>query len=199
MDKKAHTRFSIHPILETRWSPRAFSDEAIDFQKIQRMLEAARWAPSCFNEQPWRFIIGVKNEGETYRNILSSLAEFNQKWAVTAPLLILCCGKKHFTLRDEENIYFKYDTGQAAAYLTMQAVHEGLYVHQMAGFDKHKVIELFNLPIDYEPLTVMAFGYMGDPEMLPEEIKKMEYADRYRNELNSFVFEERFGEKWHLI
>jgi len=195
MEKKASTKHTIHPLLEKRWSPRSFSVESIDIEKIKRIFEAARWSSSSFNEQPWRYMVGIKTKGETYDKIYKTLAGFNQQWAIQAPLLVLCCAKKHFTQRDANNEHYKYDIGQSVANLIFQANYEDLMAHQMAGFNQQMAVELFNIPIDFVPITVIALGYEGDPETLPEEIKKLEYAERVRNELNTFIFEEKFGNK----
>ncbi|NOU46126.1 MAG: nitroreductase family protein [Bacteroidales bacterium] len=199
INKQAVTNEEIHPVLKNRWSPRAFSDIAVENSKIVRMFEAAQWSPSASNEQPWSFIIGLKGD-ETYNKIYDTLVEFNQLWAITAPILILNCGRT-MSLKNagKPNTHFMYDAGQAAAHLTFQASSDGLFVHQMAGFDAEKAAEAFMLPTDFVALTVIAVGYIGDPEELHPNLKKMEYNKRERRDLLQTVFSGNFGEPSGLI
>jgi nitroreductase len=194
MDKTATASFNIHTILKERWSPRAFTPQAVDAEKINRMLEAARWSPSSSNEQPWRFVVGMNND-ETYKKIFDTLVEFNQLWAKTAPVLMLAIGNTR-SLKDpsKPNNIFKYDVGQAVAHLTFQATADGLYVHQMGGFDTKKAAEAFSVPSEFEVLTAIAVGYIGDPEVLHPNLKKMEYNERERQALGKMVFAGKFGD-----
>ena len=193
LNKSAHTDFILHPLLSERWSPRAFNSEAVENEKLQRIFEAARWAPSSSNEQPWRFIVGIKGD-DAYDKIFSTLVEFNQLWAATAPVLILALARKSSSKNPgKENHSAKYDLGQALAFLTFQAMSEGLYVHQMGGFDLSKAAELFEVPADFHVVTISATGYIGDPEVLHPNLKKMEYAPRTRQPLAEMVFSETFG------
>ena len=193
MRKDALTNHDIHQLLKQRWSPRAISAEPVDQKKILNILEAARWAPSSANQQPWRFIIGI-NGDETYQKIFNTLVEFNQAWA-KVPILILSIGKTKLNMKDAPNESYSYDVGQAVANLTIQASSEGLFVHQMGGFDKEKAIELFNIPSAYKPLTVIAIGYYGNADLLPENLKIREYAQRERSNLEEIVFSDSFGHK----
>lgn len=199
INKQAVTNEEIYPVLKNRWSPRAFSDIAVENSKIVRMFEAAQWSPSASNEQPWRFIIGLKGD-ETYNKIYDTLVEFNQLWAITAPILILNCGRT-MSLKNagKPNTHYLYDAGQAAAHLTFQASSDGLFVHQMAGFDAEKAAEAFMLPTDFVAVTVIAVGYIGDPEVLHPNLKKMEYTKRERRDLSQTVFSGNFGEPYGLI
>ncbi len=192
MDKPAITNKTIHPIIKKRWSPRSFEDRAIEKDKLQRIFDAGRWAPSSFNEQPWRFMLGLKG-GQTWDKIYESLVDFNQQWAKLAPLLVLTIGKKTSSRNNAENRVFQYDVGQSVAYITFQAYEEGLVMHQMSGFSKEKAAELFEIPEDYEPLTVFAMGYQGEPERLDGDFVSMEKAPRQRKELPELVFSENFG------
>lgn len=198
MDKKASTDFSIHSLLEKRWSPRAFDNRPVEKEKLQRLFEAARWAPSSSNEQPWFFIAGLSGD-DTYQKIFDTLVEFNQLWAKTAPVLVLAAGRNKTLKSGSDHKWFKYDVGQAVAHLTFQATHEGLYVHQMAGFDLKKAGKLFNLPGDVEALTVFSIGYMGDYKVLHPNLQELEVADRERKPLKEFVFSNNFGELSDLI
>lgn len=195
MEKNAHTKFNIHTLLSKRWSPRSFQDKPVEKEKIQKILEAARWSPSAFNEQPWRFIVGIKGEDETYEKIQDSLVQFNQDWSQLAPLLVLTIAKKTFTSNNKPNGTSGYDTGQSVANLTFQATAEGLHLHQMSGFSEDKAIELFNIPVDFEPVSVIAIGYIAEPDKLQEILAKAEKMDRDRKDFNDFVFKNNFGEK----
>ena len=197
MTKTAKTSIEINPLLAQRWSPRAFSNQDVSNHSLLKMLEAARWAPSANNLQPWHFIMGKKQD-ETYQKIFESLVEFNQLWAINAAVLILSCGNK-LGKDDNPNLASKYDVGQAVAHLTIQAMSEGIYVHQMGGFSKGKIIEFFQLPDNIEPLSIVAIGYFGNPKMLPPRMQNSETAERERKSLSDFVFQNKFGEVSQLI
>lgn len=192
MSKEAVTaNNNIYPLLKQRWSPRAFADRPVEDQKIRNILEAARWSPSASNIQPWIFFAGIKGD-TTYEKIFETLVEFNQKWASFAPVLILNCSR---IASDDGEAYatWQYDTGQAVAHLSIQAMAEGLYVHQMSGFNALKAAELFSLPDNVRAISVTAIGYIGDPAMLHPRMQKSEIAGRERKELGTFVFSEEFG------
>lgn len=197
-NKRANTDFPIHEILEKRWSPRAFDSKKIEREKLQRIFEAARWSPSASNEQPWRFIIGEQGD-TTYKKIFETLIEFNQLWVKTAPLAGIAIGRTHSLKSGLPAEWFKYDVGQSLAHLSFQATHEGLFVHQMAGFDRTKAQELFNIPEGFEALTAFAIGYPGDPNILHPNLQKIEVETRTREKTDTFVFSNAFGEKSNLI
>jgi nitroreductase len=192
MEKKAITNLKLNTIIENRWSPRSFSDKAVEKEKIQQFFEAARWAPSAYNDQPWRFIVGIKGD-ETWQKIFDSLVEFNQMWAVNAPVLVVAVGAELREVNGEKNGTWQYDVGQAMAYLTIQAYDDGLVMHQMGGFDPAKVVESFNLPKNYIPLSVSALGYQDVSEKLPAPLNKMEKGERSRKPLSELVFSGVFG------
>jgi len=196
MDKPANTLLNIHPIIKKRWSPRAFSGKKVLKAVLQRIFEAARWAPSSFNEQPWRFIVGVKGD-ETWDKLYECMVEFNQKWAGKAPVLILAVGNTRSSKGTANEVY-QYDVGQSMAYITFQAETEGLVVHQMGGFSKEKATELFSIPEDHAPLTMMAIGYQDAPETLPGDFEKMEKTPRERKAIGELVFAGRFGQAFEL-
>ncbi len=191
MKKPAITTLNIHPVIKNRWSPRSFSDKAVSSEQLQRILEAARWAPSSFNEQPWRFIVGVKGD-ETYNKLYDCLVEFNQIWAGNAPVLVLAIGKKT-SAKGEENSVYQYDVGQSMAYITLQAEAEGLKSHQMGGFSKTKARELFNIPEDFDPMVMSAIGYQDEPEKLRPNFADMEKQPRARKSLDELVFSVTYG------
>ncbi|MFH0867545.1 MAG: nitroreductase family protein [Bacteroidota bacterium] len=198
MNKLAKTKFGIHFLLESRWSPRSFREDKVEKEKLQRIFEAAQWSPSSWNEQPWRFIIGEKGS-DTYERILSSLADFNKRWAGSAPVLIVCLSKKIFSENHHENFHFLYDAGQSVAHLTFQAMHEGLYVHQMAGFHFEIIKNQFNIPEEFYIVTVIAVGYVGKPDILDDDLRENEMADRSRKEIPEIVFSGQFGNSWEPI
>lgn len=193
MDKSAKTGFPIHRLLTQRWSPRAFNLEPVENDKLQRLFEAARWAPSASNEQPWSFIVGLSGD-KTYQMIFEALVEFNQLWAKTAPVLVVAVGRRFSLKSAKKNNWFSYDVGQAVAHLTFQAMNEGLFVHQMGGFDAKKIAELFQIPKVHEALTVFSIGYMGDYNILHPNLQKLELAERQRKMPNEFVFTNKFGQ-----
>lgn len=181
-------------VIENRRSPRAFDPErAVGQESLERLFEAARWAASSYNEQPWRFLVGVKREGEGWNKIFDSLGEFNQAWAKHAPVLILACVKKQFSQNGAENKHARYDLGQAMAHFALQATEEGLFLHQMAGFSADKARETFRIPEGFEPVTAVALGYLGKKEQLPEKLQAAEGAARKRKPQEEWVF---FQDQW---
>ncbi len=189
MQKPAITSLDIHPIIMKRWSPRSFNpDKKVEKEKIRRFIEAARWAPSSFNEQPWRFIIGQKGDA-IWEKMVSTMVAFNQNWAKHADVLVMSLGKKTLAKNDKPNGTFQYDVGGSMAYITFQAVADGLMTHQMGGFSKEKAVEAFGIPDDVEPLTIMAIGYQDGPEKLDDDLHKTELSARSRMEPESLVFD----------
>jgi nitroreductase len=165
----APTNVALDENIKERWSPRAFVEDTIEEDVLIRIFESARWAASSYNEQPWRFIIGIKNEGPTYQKIIDALVPFNQQWASNAPVIVLACGKKHFSSNDKSNAHMSYDVGQAMATLTLQATKEKLYVHQMAGFSRDKAQELFSIPEEFEPIVVAAIGKIDEQAIVEND------------------------------
>lgn len=186
--KQANTEFALNPLISNRWSPRAFDKKIPPREQVLKLLDAARWAPSSFNEQPWRFIVGIRNEGESYEKVFNCLNGFNQKWAKNAPVLMLVCAKKTFSYNGKPNRHYMYDCGAAMASFSLQAIEDDLYVHQMAGITPEKAVEVFDVPEDFEVLTGVAVGYLGDPEMLEEKNQKSENKERARKELAEIAF-----------
>jgi nitroreductase len=172
-----------------RWSPRAFADRPVSPSDMRMLFEAARWAASSFNEQPWRFLVGRKGD-PTYDKIFESLAAFNQAWASNAPVLMLSAGKKTFTQNGNPNHYALHDTGAATAYLGLQATGLGFHTHSMGGFDRDKIRAAFQIPDDFEIGAVTAIGYLGSVDVLPDSLKAAETSARKRKPLSEFVFSE---------
>jgi nitroreductase len=186
--KHASSHDGVLPLFHERWSPRAFSSTPVAANDLRRVFEAARWAPSSFNEQPWRYIVGLAGT-ETHKKILESLVEFNQSWAGKTPVLILGVAKTTFSHNNAPNSYAVYDLGAATAYLVLQASALGLATHQMAGFDQGKARKLLSIPEGFDFGSVMALGYQDEPTALPnEQLIKQETAPRTRKAHEEFVF-----------
>jgi nitroreductase len=194
MEKPAPTDHPIEEILERRWSPRAFSDRIVEREKLQSLFEAARWAASSFNEQPWSFIVATKEKPDEYAALLSCLTEKNQQWARLAPVLMVSVAKLKFEKNGKPNRHAFHDVGMAVSNLIVQATALGMYVHQMAGFSVDKVREIYGVPEGFEPLAAIAVGYPDDPNVLPEPFREQEVGPRQRKPIDSFVFEAKWGE-----
>jgi nitroreductase len=177
----------VEDFVRRRWSPRTYSDKEVTAAELKTLFEAARWAASSSNEQPWRFLVGRRGD-ETYQKIFNTLVEFNQSWAKSAPVLVLSVAKKTFTSNGKPNAYGLHDTGAASATLALQATADGLHTHSMAGFDREQARASFAIPSDYEIGAVTAIGYLGDPASLPEHLHKIEVSPRQRKPLEEFVF-----------
>jgi nitroreductase len=198
-ERTISTDYELHTLLAERRSPRAFAADLIEPKKLQRIFEAARWAPSSFNEQPWRFIVGIKGNGPTYDKIFSTLSERNQLWVQPAPVLTIGVAKKEFSHNGNPNRFHQYDTGQAVAYLTMQAMAEGVFIHQMGSYSANQAHEIFNIPDDFEPMAALVLGYLGDPNVLPEDLRERETGPRRRRPLAETVFGDTWGQTSELF
>jgi nitroreductase len=199
MNKPAKTDYPIHDLLKERWSPRAFSNRTVEPDKLRTLLEAVRWAPSSFNEQPWSFIVAAKEDKPEFDRLLSCLVEGNIAWAQHAPLLMLSVAKLFFEKNGKENRHAFHDVGLAAENLVIQATALGLVVHQMAGFHVDKARELFGIPERFEPVAAIAIGYPGDPESLPPQLRERDLGPRTRKSLQEFVFTGRWGKVSPLV
>lgn len=180
---------SHNPILEAiknRWSPLAFSNEKISEQELNTLLEAAHWAPSAFNEQPWQYIIG-HNEDENFKKIANSLAEGNS-WAKNAGLLMISLANKNFIYNDKFNKHHLHDLGAATALMFLQATEMNLYMHEMAGFDEEKIRKDFNIPNNIEIGAAIAIGKPGNKNNLTEEQRKREESPRKRKEIQEIIW-----------
>lgn len=193
MHNPAKTDYPVHDLIQNRWSPRAFSDNPVSPETLRSLFEAARWAPSSSNEQPWAFIVGTKDDLETHNKILNTLVEFNQGWAKHAPVLAIAVSQMEFARNKTPNRNAFYDTGAAVAHLTAEATSRGLFVHQMAGFDPQKAIEVFHIPKGWEPIAAFAIGYPGDPNALPDKLRERELAPRSRKPISEFVMSSDWG------
>jgi nitroreductase len=188
MSNTAVDQGPIHELLRKRWSPRAFADRPVEPAVLQRLLEAGRWAPSSFNEQPWALLVATREQPEQFQRLLSCLVEFNQSWARSAPVLMLSVAHKNLERNGNPNAHAWHDVGAAMANLTFQATAEGLFVHQMAGILPDRARQECRIPDDWDPVAGVALGYLGDPASLPEPLRQRETAPRQRKPLTSFVF-----------
>lgn len=186
--KQAPAIEGVLPVIHSRWSPRSFSDREVAPTDLARVFEAARWAASSYNEQPWRFLVGTRNS-LTYKKIYDSLGAFNQAWAGSAPVLILGASSTKFAHNGESNRNALYDLGAASSYLTLQAAALGLSTHQMAAFDLDVARQAFEIPETYALGAVIALGYQGEPAALANEhMLTQETTPRQRKLLKDFVF-----------
>jgi nitroreductase len=184
----------MHQVFEQRRSARAFAPRPIEAHLLARLFEAARSASSASNEQPWRFIVGTREERNTFDLIAATLVPFNARWAAKAPVLALSVAQLNSERSGKPNRHAFHDVGQAAAYLALAAAAEGISVHQMGGFDAEKAREAFHIPAGYEPVAAIAIGYPGSSEDLPEDLREREHAPRSRRPLRDIVFAGSWGE-----
>ncbi len=193
MDKPATTDYEIHELLRQRWSPRSFTDRSLSEGELRRLFEAVRWAPSCFNEQPWRFIVARREEGGVFARILQSLAPGNQSWAAGAAALVIGVTRTTYSHNGQPNSWAAHDLGLGLGFLAIQATAQGLGVHMMAGFDPDAARREFEIPADFDAITALAIGYPGPPDALPSELREKELAPRVRRAQAEFVFGETWG------
>jgi nitroreductase len=193
MKNLAPTEVPIHDVVRERWSPRAFGDKAVAPHVLRVLFEAARWAPSSSNLQPWAYIVAAKDDKENFDKILSTLVEFNQGWAKNAAVLAISVAQVKNPKDGAPNRHAFHDVGSASAQLSLQAISHGLFVHQMAGLDPNKARQVFNIPADWEAVAALAIGYPGDPASLPDQLKQRELATRTRKPLSEFVITGTWG------
>lgn len=195
--KRAHTSVEIYPLIRDRWSPRAFSAKRVAPDQFLKLMEAARWAASCFNEQPWRFLVATIENPEEHAKALACLTEANQEWAKHAPVLMLTVVKSQFTVNGKPNRWCEHDLGLAMGNLTTQASADGLVLHHMAGILPDRIREVYGIPEGFHPMTAVALGYEGDPASLePEWALKSETEPRTRKPLADLFFHGTWGDPW---
>lgn len=199
MKKPAPAGHPIHELIRERWSPRAFLDKSVESEKLLSILEAARWAPSSFNAQPWFFLVARKEEPAEFEGLLGCLMEANQAWAKAAPVLMISVAKRTFDHNGKPNRCAVHDVGLASENMALEAVAQGLATHGMAGIELDKIREVYCLPEDCEPVAGWAVGYAGEPEMLKGQLREREQAPRERKELADFVFGIEWGEPAKLV
>ncbi len=193
MHKRATPAHPIHDLIAGRWSPYAFADRPVSDDDLRSLLEAARWAASSYNEQPWSYIVATKRNPAEYERLLSCLVEANQVWAKAAPVLALGCTSLNFARNSTPNPAAVHDLGLASASLTWEATARGLSVHQMIGIVPAKARQLYRIPEQVQPFTGLAIGYPADPSILPEGYRERDLAARQRKPLAEFVFGGEWG------
>ena len=193
MEKPAPADHPINDLIRRRWSPRLFSAQPVDAHELTTLFEAARWAPSSYNEQPWSFIVATRDEPVLYEQLLTCLTPGNQNWAWHAPVLMLSVVKLAFDRNGNANRHAFHDVGQAAAMLSIQATAHGLFLHQMAGFDLDAARRAFAIPETHEPVAAIALGYPAEATGLGKETLKRESSTRSRHPIRDFVFSGSWG------
>jgi nitroreductase len=196
--KQASTDYPIHPLLQQRWSPRAFDPRSVETAKLRSIFEAARWSASGGNTQPWYFIVGAQDNPEVHAKVVSTLMPGNAEWADKAPVLVVTVAK---LVMDNGRVHTHafHDVGLATQNMLIQATALDLHAHPMAGFSADKAREVFEIPAGYDPVTVIAIGYLGDPNTLPEHRRQMELSSRTRKPLKDFVFEGSWGQSGEIV
>jgi nitroreductase len=197
--KFAQTDHDILDVIRQRWSPRAFdATRDVSLSDLQRLFEAARWAPSSLNEQPWRFVVAERHRSpEIFEAMIGSLTPRNQAWARAAPVLVLVAVRLSHERIDATNTHAWYDAGQAVAFLTLQATATGLSSRQMQGFRADEARRVCEIPAGFEPAIIMAIGHAGDPATLTIDAHRTaESAPRLRRPVSEFVFDGKWGRDW---
>jgi nitroreductase len=186
----------INQLFEERRSTVVFSPREIKDKKLASLFEAARWAPSSYNAQPWRFIVAPRNNKDAFSRVLGLLSPKNQEWAKNAGVLLISLAEVTSEKTEKSNYYAMHDVAQAVSFLTLQATHLGLFVHQMGGFEREKVNGQFNIPENFQPVTAIAIGYPGELKDVSKELMLREMQSRSRNPLQEIVFTTKWEESY---
>ncbi len=185
--RPAPTDHPIHELIAARWSPRAVDpDHPVELEKLESVLEAARWAPSCFNDQPWNYIVFTTENPKALEKARECISGGNA-WALEAPVLMFSVARKNFTYNGRPNRFAVYDTGQATVLMALEAVNQGLVLHQMAGFSRSRLAERFPIPDEYEVMAAIALGYPGGIGDLPPDKREAETQSRERKPQAEFI------------
>ena len=190
--KTAKTDYPISDLISRRWSARAFSTKPVEKSKLLSILEAARWAPSSRNEQPWRYIVFTEDNPEKLKKAQSVLKEIND-YAKRAPVLICAITRKTYSDNGVSNRLYFHDLGAANENMFLEAFNQGLIMHEMGGFDVQKAREVFNIPEDYEVGIMIAIGYQDTYHVLPDKLKEKAFTPRVRKPLSEIAFVEELG------
>ncbi len=193
MTKETPTDFPIHELISARWSPCGFENRPVAADDLNSLFEAARWAASSYNEQPWSFIVTTRDNTADFEKALSCLVDGNQTWAKDAPVLVITCTSLAFDRNRKPNAAAEYDLGQAVSNLSTEATSRGLSLHQMIGIFPDKARELFEVPEGVNPMTAIAIGYAADPAGLPDGLRSRDLAPRSRKPQAGFVFSGKWG------
>ena len=199
MEKPAETAYAIEDVIARRWSPRAFEERPVEPGKLKRLFEAARWAPSSNNEQPWRFLVATRDNQSDYEKLFGCLSEGNSKWVFRVPVLMLSVASLFFEDDGKPNRHALHDTGMAVENLVLQATALGLQAHQMAGYDVDKARRECQIPSGFEPVAMIAIGYPGDPSILPDYLRQREVKPRERQPIGDFVLSASWARPSPLI
>lgn len=184
---------TINEIILKRFSTVLFSDKPVEREKLITLFEVARWAPSSYNEQPWRFIYGIKRDHDVFIKFLECLSEANKEWASNAPVLCLSLAKKNYSRNNLSNRFALYETGMAVGNMLLQAIDLGLNIHQMAGYNVEQAIKNLEIPDDFSPIAMMAIGYKAESGNFPDELIRKEKRSRERKELSDLVSYSRYS------
>ncbi len=193
MSKSASPDHPIHELISERWSPYSYSNRPVPQADLRSIFEAARWAASSFNEQPWRYIVATRDRTDDFERILSCLLEGNRTWAKEAPTLALGCIRQTFSRNDKPNRVAQHDLGLASASLSLEATSRGIYVHQMAGLMPDKAREVFGIPEGFEAVTALALGYRAESGTGDSSLLARDERPRTRRPLDEFVFGGQWG------
>jgi nitroreductase len=197
--KNAATDHPILKLLAERWSPYGFEDQPVPEGDLRSLFEAARWAASSYNEQPWNYVVATREDAVEFGRLLGCLVETNQAWAKTAPVLVLGVVSLQFAKNKQDNRAAVHDLGLAAGNLLVEATARGLFVHQMIGILPDKARELYRIPEHFEAWTALAIGYKGDPAKLPDALRARDLTPRQRKPLGKFVFTGKWGQSSPLV
>ncbi len=189
---RANTDHPVSEIIAKRWSARAFSTRPVEFSKLLSILEAARWAPSSRNEQPWRYIVFTSDNPEILKKAQSVLKDIND-YAKRAPVLICAITKKTYSDNGNPNRLYFHDLGAANENMFLEAFNRGLIMHEMGGFDVQKATEIFSVPHDYEVGIMIAIGYQDTYRVLPDRLRHKAFTPRVRKPLSEIIFIEEIG------
>lgn len=198
MHKPAETSVPVHDLIRDRWSPRAFLDRPVPKDVLVSLFEAARWAPSCNNSQPWRFIVATSDDQAEYEKMQGCVNERNQNWSRLAPVIGFVCAYKLMANGKPSPTHY-YDTGMATAQLLLQATQHGLVVHQMAGVLHDKIRETYGVPDDTDVVCGFGLGYQGDASLLPDDLAGREVEPRVRQAITDMVFTGKFGDTSPIV
>ncbi|MBC8259639.1 MAG: nitroreductase family protein [SAR324 cluster bacterium] len=188
MEKPADTDIKLTESVSRRWSPCTFAETPVSKEHLHQLLEAARWASSCYNAQPWSFIIGTQDDSATFKKLSDCLEPGNRDWAAKAPVMMLALAELNFVHNGKPNKHAQHDLGLALGNLLNQATMLGLQAHLMAGFSIEKAREYFDLPETHDPVTMLVLGHPGEREAIPEELRERELAPRTRKTLDQIAF-----------
>lgn len=194
-DRRAITSVPINELSARRWSPRAFdATKSVTKAQMTALIEAARWAPSCFGAEPWRFLLWNRaDDAAGWQRAFDCLSENNRKWCKNVPLLLMACAGSTFEHNGQPNRWAQYDTGMAALSLSLEAVAQGLAAHQMGGFDIAGSRTAFAIPDDFMPMAMIAVGYQAAPDVLDEETRAKELKPRGRKAIGERFYAGGWG------